>query len=92
MITNLIGWCLFGLIAGAIARLLTPGKDPMGCFATIALGVVGSVLGGFLTSMILGGDHSRFEPAGFIGAVIGGVIVLMLVRRFMKSQTDRIDP
>jgi uncharacterized membrane protein YeaQ/YmgE (transglycosylase-associated protein family) len=92
MITNLIGWCLFGLIAGAIARLLTPGRDPMGCMGTMALGVVGSVLGGFLSSLIFGGDRSGIEPSGLIGAVIGGVIVLLLVRRLMRPPADRIVP
>lgn len=91
MISNLIGWCLFGLIAGAIARLLTPGKDPMGCLGTMALGVVGSVIGGFLLSLFFGGDRQGFEPAGFIGAVIGGVLVLLLFRRLMRRTQENIE-
>lgn len=88
MIGNLISWCVFGLVAGAIARLLTPGRDPMGCFATIAVGVVGSMIGGFLSHLVFGSDDGRFEPAGFLGAVIGGVLLLLILRRFGK----RSDP
>jgi uncharacterized membrane protein YeaQ/YmgE (transglycosylase-associated protein family) len=86
MIGNLISWCVFGLVAGAVARLLTPGRDPMGCFATIAVGVVGSVIGGFLSHLIFGGGDDRFEPAGFLGAVIGGVLLLLILRRFGKPR------
>lgn len=91
MISNLIGWCLFGLIAGAVARLLTPGKDPMGCLGTMALGVVGSVIGGFLVSLFFGGDRQGIEPAGFVGAVIGGVLVLLLLRRLTRRSEEKVE-
>ena len=82
MIGNIIGWCVFGLIAGGIARLLTPGKDPMGCLATIGLGVAGSFLGGFVAHLLFGGRGDGFQPAGMIGAVIGGIVVLLLLRKY----------
>jgi uncharacterized membrane protein YeaQ/YmgE (transglycosylase-associated protein family) len=84
MISNIIGWCIFGLIAGAIARLLTPGRDPMGCLGTIAVGVAGSFLGGFVVSLLFGDMDEEFQPAGIIGAVVGGVVVLLLLRRFSR--------
>lgn len=79
---NILSWILFGLVVGAIARLLVPGRDPMGCLGTILLGVAGSVVGGFLASLLFTGFRDRFEPAGFLGAIIGGVIVLLIGRRF----------
>lgn len=85
MIWNIIVWCVFGLIAGAIARFLVPGEDPMGCFGTIALGVVGSFLGGFLAQLLFRQDVEGLQPAGMIGAVIGAIIVLLALRQFKKG-------
>jgi uncharacterized membrane protein YeaQ/YmgE (transglycosylase-associated protein family) len=68
-----------GLLAGAVARFLVPGRDPMGCLGTILLGVVGSFVGGFLWTLI---QFHRVElrPIGFIGSVIGAVVVLLFRR------------
>lgn len=84
MIGNIIGWCVFGLLAGALARLLTPGKDSMGCLATIGIGVAGSFLGGAISHVLFARSYEGIQPAGFLGAVIGGVIVLLLLRKFAK--------
>lgn len=81
---NLLTWIIFGLFVGAIARLLVPGRDPMGCIGTILLGIAGSVVGGFLGSLLFGGRGDGFQPAGFLGAIIGGVIVLLIWRQFRK--------
>lgn len=89
MILNIIGWCLFGLIAGAIARLLTPGKDPMGCLATIGLGILGSFLGGFVVSLLFGGGLEAFRPSGLIGAVVGGIVVLLIFRAVAPRRVER---
>ena len=86
MVTNIIVWCVFGLIAGAIARLLMPGRDPMGCIATIALGVAGSFLGGFLASLIFGHRGEGFQPASLIGSVIGALILLFLFRKMARPR------
>jgi len=86
MIGNLIGWCVFGLIAGAIARLLTPGRDPVGCLGTIAVGVAGSFTGGFLGRLLFGESGDQFSPAGLVGSVIGGIIVLVLMRRLSNRK------
>jgi uncharacterized membrane protein YeaQ/YmgE (transglycosylase-associated protein family) len=82
MITNLIGWAIFGLIAGAIARFLMPGRDPMGCLATMALGVVGSFVGGFLGTLIFGGPGGRMHAGGWIASILGAILVLWLYRKY----------
>jgi len=85
-LTNLIVWCIFGIAAGAVARLLMPGRDPMGCLATMVLGIVGSLLGGFMASLVFGRSEEGFEPSGFIGAVIGAIILLAIYRYFTRQR------
>ena len=63
---NFIGWLIVGLIAGALARLIMPGRDPMGIIATILLGIVGSILGGLVSWAIWGSDTRGFQPAGLL--------------------------
>jgi uncharacterized membrane protein YeaQ/YmgE (transglycosylase-associated protein family) len=80
----LILWLLIiGLIAGALARLLVPGKDPLGIGGTILLGIVGSFIGGFLGYLLFGHDKGEglLQPSGIIGSVIGSVIALLIYRR-----------
>lgn len=71
---------IVGLVAGAIARLLVPGRQHMSVLMTIVLGIVGSFVGGFLGYLLFGKDSSEgwVQPAGLIGSVIGAVIVLLL--------------
>lgn len=73
---------VFGIFFGAIARLLVPGRDPMGCMGTWALGVAGSFLGGFLGYVIFGAniDDGPFQLGGIFGSIIGAVLLLLLVR------------
>ncbi|WP_410644384.1 GlsB/YeaQ/YmgE family stress response membrane protein [Amycolatopsis sp. lyj-346] len=80
MFWTILGWILFGLIAGFIARALVPGKDDIGLLRTIVLGVVGSVVGGFLFGLLTVGIRG-FQPAGWIGSVIGAVIVLVIYNK-----------
>jgi uncharacterized membrane protein YeaQ/YmgE (transglycosylase-associated protein family) len=82
MLGFLIILILVGLIAGAIARLLVPGRDPMGVLGTIALGVVGSFLGGFLQNLIAyhNLDISHPHATGIIGSVIGAIVLLIILR------------
>ena len=77
MITSIIGWVIFGLIAGAIARLIHPGPDSMGWLGTIMLGIVGSLLGGGLAYILRLGT-SPYAPAGWIMSIIGAIILLSL--------------
>jgi uncharacterized membrane protein YeaQ/YmgE (transglycosylase-associated protein family) len=76
---GIIAWLIVGLIAGAIARLLVPGRDPMGWLGTLVLGLVGSLIGGFLADLLAGGDRD-LEAAGLIGSVVGAVIALLIYR------------
>ena len=84
MLGLIITLLVVGFIVGAIARLLVPGRDPIGIGGTILLGIVGSFVGGFLGYALFHKDASQgaFQPAGFIGSVIGGVIVLLIYRHF----------
>jgi uncharacterized membrane protein YeaQ/YmgE (transglycosylase-associated protein family) len=83
---DLIIWLIVGLIAGAIARLLVPGRDPMGWLGTLVLGLVGSLIGGFLGDAFSSGDQD-FSPAGLIGSVIGAVIALIVYRIVTSRRT-----
>ena len=80
MIGFILGLIVVGLIAGALARFLVPGRDPMGIGATIALGIVGSFLGGFLADVLFRSDTADrgLSPAGLLGSVIGAVIALLI--------------
>jgi uncharacterized membrane protein YeaQ/YmgE (transglycosylase-associated protein family) len=80
---HLLWIIIIGFVAGAVAKLLMPGKDPGGFFITIALGVVGALLSTLLGKMV--GWYKPGESAGFIGAVIGA-IVLLLIYRFIKKK------
>lgn len=75
-----IGIIISGLIVGAVAKFLMPGRDPGGCIVTILLGIAGAVLGAYLGQAI--GFYRPGEPAGFIVSVIGAMILLLLYRVF----------
>ena len=82
MIGFVLGLLIVGLIAGALARLLVPGRDPLSIPATILLGIVGSFVGGFLADALFRSDAEDrgFGPAGLFGSVVGAVIVLLIYR------------
>jgi uncharacterized membrane protein YeaQ/YmgE (transglycosylase-associated protein family) len=71
---------VIGLIAGALARLLVPGRDPMSVVATIVLGIVGSFVGGFLFDAIFKDDVDGLRPANLLGSIVGAVIALLVYR------------
>ena len=75
---SILGWIVFGLIIGAIAKLLMPGRDPGGIIVTMLLGIVGALLGGFLGRSI--GLYGPGEAAGFVMSLIGAIILLLLYR------------
>jgi uncharacterized membrane protein YeaQ/YmgE (transglycosylase-associated protein family) len=81
---GILGWILFGLVVGIVAKLLMPGKDPGGFIITILLGIVGALLGGFLGRML--GLYQEGEPAGFIGATLGAILVLWIYRMAMRRR------
>jgi len=78
---HIIGMLVVGLIAGAIARLLMPGKDPMGIFMTALLGIAGSFLGGLIGSLIWHPkDGNYLHPAGLLLSILGAFLLLWLWR------------
>jgi uncharacterized membrane protein YeaQ/YmgE (transglycosylase-associated protein family) len=77
MIMAFLGWCLFGLVVGAIARFVLPGRQSMGIIMTIILGVLGSFVGGFLGSLFEAGDPGVLQPSGWIGSIIGALLLLI---------------
>jgi uncharacterized membrane protein YeaQ/YmgE (transglycosylase-associated protein family) len=91
MLGLIIGIIIIGLIAGALARLLVPGKQDMSILATIVLGISGSFLGGFLGYLLFHKDSQDgfLQPAGIIGSVIGAIIVLLLWTRLSDRTAVR---
>lgn len=83
---GIVLWVLFGLIAGAIAKFLMPGKAPGGIILTILLGIVGAVVGGFIGTRLGFGDISGFNLQSMLLAVGGGVLVLFLYGLATKSR------
>jgi uncharacterized membrane protein YeaQ/YmgE (transglycosylase-associated protein family) len=81
MIGNLIAAIIIGIIAGYIGRALLPGPDPMGFVATVLAGIAGALVGWVLFTYVLGiGDNDKFDLGGVIGAIIGTMLVLLIVR------------
>jgi uncharacterized membrane protein YeaQ/YmgE (transglycosylase-associated protein family) len=84
---GIIAWIVFGLLAGWLAKLLMPGKDPGGCIITMLLGVAGAILGGFLGTMLGFGGIEGFELRSFLMAVGGSILLLLLYRMFTGRRT-----
>ena len=83
---GVIGWIIFGLIVGVIAKLLMPGRDPGGIIITMALGIAGALLGGFIGRAL--GWYRENEPAGFLMSLIGAVLLLWIYRMLVgRRQT-----
>ena len=76
---TILGWILFGLIVGLVAKLVMPGHDPGGVVMTTALGIVGAMLGGFVGRLL--GLYQAGEGAGYIMATLGAVLILFVYRR-----------
>jgi uncharacterized membrane protein YeaQ/YmgE (transglycosylase-associated protein family) len=76
---TILGWILFGLIVVLLAKLLMPGRDPGGIIVTIALGIVGAMVGGFAGQLL--GFYQAGEGAGYFMATLGAVLVLFLYRQ-----------
>lgn len=79
-----IAWIIIGGLAGAIAKLLMPGKDPGGCIITVLLGIAGALLAGFL-GQALNWD-SAMNGAGFIGAIAGAFLILLIYRLILRRR------
>ena len=82
---GILGWIVIGLLAGGIAKLLMPGKDPGGCIITILLGIAGALLAGFIGRAV--GWYDTNEGAGFLAAIVGAFIILFLYRLISKRRS-----
>jgi uncharacterized membrane protein YeaQ/YmgE (transglycosylase-associated protein family) len=79
---TIIGVLIIGLIVGLLARFITPGPNPLGIIVTIVIGIVGAVIATYGGQAL--GLYANGEPAGFIGSVIGAVVLLVLLRLFSR--------
>lgn len=81
---SILWWIIIGGIAGALAKFIMPGKDPGGIFVTIILGIAGAVVGGWILGLLVPGR--TMGPTGFIGAVLGALLLLWLYRFFTSRR------
>ena len=78
---SIISWIIFGLIAGVVAKLLMPGRDPGGCIVTMLLGIAGAFVGGFLFSLFtVGTFQTQFSFGSLIVAIVGALVILLIYR------------
>jgi uncharacterized membrane protein YeaQ/YmgE (transglycosylase-associated protein family) len=82
---DILLWIVFGLVVGIVAKFLMPGSDPGGIILTIVLGISGALLGGWLGRVL--GIYREGEAAGFIMAVIGAIVLLVLYRLVLPGRT-----
>src|SRR3954451_12206654 len=81
---TMIGAIILGIVAGFVGRLLMPGRDPMGFFATVLLGLAGALVGWLIFTGLLGiGDNDKFDLGGLVGAIIGVMILLAAYRVYL---------
>lgn len=86
---QILAWILFGLIVGALAKLLHPGKDPGGLLVTIALGLAGSVLGGLVGRAV--GLYGPDDSAGYVMSILGALVILGIYTALVRRQ-HRLGP
>jgi len=83
---GILGWIVFGLVVGIVAKLLMPGRDPGGIVVTMLLGIVGAVLGGYLGRAM--GLYGPNEAAGFLMSLLGAVVLLVVYRLFARRTAN----
>lgn len=87
---NVLSWLLLGLLAGAIAKLIMPGKDPGGCLVTMVLGITGALIGGFLGTNLLGlGGVTGFNLRSLGIAILGSFVLLAIYRVLLRRRPRR---
>jgi uncharacterized membrane protein YeaQ/YmgE (transglycosylase-associated protein family) len=82
---GILGWIVFGLIVGAVAKLVMPGRDPGGIIVTMLLGIVGAVVGGWIGRAM--GLYGPEDPAGFLMSLLGAVLLLAIYRMAIGRRT-----
>jgi uncharacterized membrane protein YeaQ/YmgE (transglycosylase-associated protein family) len=82
---GVLSWIFFGLIVGVLAKLIMPGRDPGGIIVTIALGIVGSVLGGFIGRAL--GWYGPNQTAGWLMSILGAIVLLAIYRVIVGRRT-----
>jgi uncharacterized membrane protein YeaQ/YmgE (transglycosylase-associated protein family) len=87
---GILSWILFGLLAGAMAKFIMPGKDPGGCIGTVIIGILGAVIGGFIGSELFDfGSVTGFNVRSFAIAILGAIILLSLYRLLLERRPRR---
>jgi uncharacterized membrane protein YeaQ/YmgE (transglycosylase-associated protein family) len=87
---GIVSWIFFGLIAGAVARLVVPGATRIGCLATIVVGIVGALIGGLIGEVLLGHHvHFGWRLGPFLLAVVGSVVLLLVLRALSDGRARR---
>lgn len=81
---SFLGWILIGLVAGALAKLIMPGRDPGGCLVTVLLGIGGALVAGFVGNAL--GWYTQGEAGGWIAATLGAILILFVYRLLMRRR------
>jgi uncharacterized membrane protein YeaQ/YmgE (transglycosylase-associated protein family) len=87
---SLLLFLLFGLVVGLIARAITPGRQHMGLALTAVVGIVGSFIGGFVSSLLSGENVLELHKSGIIGSIIGAVVLLLILQAVSPSLRNRM--
>ena len=82
---GILSWIIFGLIAGALAKLIMPGQDPGGFIITILLGIAGAIVGGFIGTALGFGNVTGFNFGSFVIAILGAIILLAIYRSLKRA-------
>ena len=85
---TVLGWILFGLVVGIVAKFLTPGRDPGGFILTTLLGVAGALLGGYIGRAL--GFYGPNQAAGFLMSVLGAIVLLLIYRAVSRPRMRQI--
>lgn len=83
---GILSWIFLGLLAGALAKFIMPGRDPGGCFVTILIGIAGAMLGGFLGTYVGLGKIESFDLGGIFIATMGAILLLIVYRMVAKRR------
>ena len=83
---HIIGWLVFGLVVGLVARFLVPGKQHMNWWLTAILGVIGSFVGGGISWLIWGNPEGQYHPGGWIMSILGAIIVVVIYSRVSSGR------